>query len=106
LRFSQAVGEAIAQEMEADQRVLILGEDIGRCGGVFGVTRGLLDRFGEWRVRHTPISEMGSDAAGAVQGYFENIGNMLGEMADGDPNAAGRLIFEVVVPIPGLRRIG
>jgi len=72
LRFSQAVGEAIAQEMEADQRVLILGEDIGRCGGVFGVTRGLLDRFGEWRVRDTPISEMGFTGMGvglAMAGY-------------------------------------
>lgn len=72
LRFSQAVGEAIAQEMEADPRVLALGEDIGRSGGVFGVTRTLQERFGEDRVRDTPISEMAFTGMGvglAMAGY-------------------------------------
>lgn len=55
---SAFVAEAIAQEMEADDRVLVLGEDVGRMGGVFGATRGLQDRFGTWRVRDTPIAEM------------------------------------------------
>lgn len=57
-RYSQVVGEAIAQEMEADDKVLVLGEDVGLSGGVFGVTRGLQSRFGKDRVRDTPISEM------------------------------------------------
>jgi len=72
LRFSQAVGEAIAHEMEADPKVLALGEDIGRSGGVFAVTRGLQERFGEDRVRDTPISEMGFTGMGvglAMAGY-------------------------------------
>ena len=43
-RFSQVIGEAIALEMEADSKVLVLGEDIGRSGGVFGVTRELQAR--------------------------------------------------------------
>lgn len=72
VRFSQAIGEAIAGEMEADERVLLLGEDVGRSGGVFGVTRGLQERFGEQRVRDTPISEMAFTGMGvglAMAGY-------------------------------------
>lgn len=72
LRFSQVIGEAISQEMEADGKVLLFGEDIGRSGGVFGVTRQLQERFGEDRVRDTPISEMGFTGMGvglAMAGY-------------------------------------
>lgn len=52
------VAEALRLEMERDDNVLMLGEDVGRNGGVFGSSRGLLDAFGEMRVRDTPISEM------------------------------------------------
>jgi pyruvate dehydrogenase E1 component beta subunit len=58
--------------MEADDRVLVLGEDVGRMGGVFGATRGLQDRFGIWRVRDTPIAEMsftGMAVGLALEGY-------------------------------------
>jgi 2-oxoisovalerate dehydrogenase E1 component len=57
LTMAQALGEALAQEMERDGRVLVMGEDVGLIGGIFGVTRGLRERFGEHRVRDTPISE-------------------------------------------------
>jgi pyruvate dehydrogenase E1 component beta subunit len=43
---SEAIREALAQEMDRDPRVFLMGEDIGLYGGAFGVTRGLLDRFG------------------------------------------------------------
>ena len=46
-------------EMERDPTIVFLGEDIGYSGGTFGASRGLFRRFGEWRVRDTPISEMG-----------------------------------------------
>jgi pyruvate dehydrogenase E1 component beta subunit len=59
LSYAQAVQEAIAQAMEADERVFIMGEDIGVYGGAFGVTGDLIQRFGELRVRDTPISELG-----------------------------------------------
>ncbi len=59
LNVSQTISEALAIEMQRDERVLLLGEDVARNGGVFGCTRGLLERFGEDRVRDTPISEMG-----------------------------------------------
>ncbi|MGH3277087.1 MAG: alpha-ketoacid dehydrogenase subunit beta [Streptosporangiaceae bacterium] len=69
---STFVAEAIAHEMEADEKVLVLGEDVGRMGGVFGATRGLHDRFGPWRVRDTPIAEMsftGMAVGLALEGY-------------------------------------
>jgi len=57
LSYRDAVAAAIAQEMRLDENVLILGEDIADAGGVFKTTVGLLDEFGELRVRDTPISE-------------------------------------------------
>ena len=57
LSYRDAVAAAIAQEMRLDEKVLILGEDIAEAGGVFKTTVGLLDEFGELRVRDTPISE-------------------------------------------------
>jgi acetoin:2,6-dichlorophenolindophenol oxidoreductase subunit beta len=59
LNVSQAIAEAIGIEMDRDPRILVLGEDVGRLGGVFGATRGLQKRFGDKRVRDTPISELG-----------------------------------------------
>lgn len=59
LSFAQALHEALAQAMEADERVFIMGEDIGVYGGAFGVTGDLIHRFGEDRVRDTPIAELG-----------------------------------------------
>jgi 2-oxoisovalerate dehydrogenase E1 component subunit beta len=53
----EAVRAAMAEEMERDDRVLIIGEDVGRKGGVFGATDGLYDRFGEARVLDTPLAE-------------------------------------------------
>ena len=57
LTYRQAVAYGIAQEMERDSSVVMLGEDIAAAGGVFKTTEGLLDRFGPDRVRDTPISE-------------------------------------------------
>lgn len=59
LSYSQAIQEALAQAMEADPRVFIMGEDIGVYGGAFQVTGDLVQRFGEERVIDTPISELG-----------------------------------------------
>jgi pyruvate dehydrogenase E1 component beta subunit len=57
LTMAQAIAEAIGQEMERDQRVFVLGEDVGIYGGIFGATSGLLQRFGPERIMDTPISE-------------------------------------------------
>ena len=55
--FANALNRALHEEMERDESVLLIGLDIGRQGGIFGVSRGLLDRFGRERVIDTPISE-------------------------------------------------
>ena len=57
LTYRGAIAAGIAQEMERDATVVMLGEDIGSAGGVFKLTEGLLDRFGPERIRDTPISE-------------------------------------------------
>jgi pyruvate dehydrogenase E1 component alpha subunit len=57
LTGSEALREAMSQSMDADPAVFLMGEDIGKYGGAFGVTLGLFDRFGPDRVRDTPISE-------------------------------------------------
>ena len=55
--YVEAIRRGIWEEMEADERVFILGEDVGIYGGAFKVTEGMLERFGEMRVIDTPISE-------------------------------------------------
>jgi len=57
ITYSQALNEAIAEEMERDKNVILLGEDVGLFGGNFKVTAGLYEKYGEWRVRDVPISE-------------------------------------------------
>ena len=59
LTLVQAINLALAQEMEADPRVILLGEDVGKNGGVFRVTEGLQARFGAERVQDTPLAESG-----------------------------------------------
>lgn len=59
LNMVKALNLALQQEMERDDRVVVFGEDVGRAGGVFRVTEGLLDRFGPKRVMDTPVSEAG-----------------------------------------------
>jgi pyruvate dehydrogenase E1 component beta subunit len=57
--YIQAINEAIKEEMRRDERVFLIGEDVGHYGGLFRVTRNLLDEFGAERVIDTPISEQG-----------------------------------------------
>jgi pyruvate/2-oxoglutarate/acetoin dehydrogenase E1 component len=57
LKFWQGVNQALTEEMERDEKTFLIGEDVARVGGPYGVTRGLLDKFGPSRVRDTPISE-------------------------------------------------
>ncbi|MHB1653588.1 MAG: alpha-ketoacid dehydrogenase subunit beta [Desulfitobacteriaceae bacterium] len=62
--YAQAIKDVMAQEMDRDENVFIMGEDVAEAGGVFGVTRGLVDKFGKERVRNTPISEAAIVGAG------------------------------------------
>jgi pyruvate dehydrogenase E1 component beta subunit len=69
--MAKAISEAIAQEMERDERVFVMGEDVGVYGGIFGATQGLYERFGPERVMDTPISEtafIGAAIGAAAEG--------------------------------------
>lgn len=57
IRYIWAINEAIKEEMERDDKVVLIGEDVGTPGGSFGATRGLYDHFGPERIFDTPISE-------------------------------------------------
>ena len=71
LTMAEALNEALHGEMARDGRVFVMGEDVGLIGGIFGVTRGLRERFGADRVRDTPISEatfVGAGVGAAIAG--------------------------------------
>ncbi len=57
ISYRQALNEALREEMRRDDNVFLLGEDVGIYGGPFGITKGLIEEFGERRVKDTPISE-------------------------------------------------
>src|SRR5262245_20689253 len=67
----QALNEALDTLLGEDQRVFLLGEDIGKMGGDFGVTRGLFEKYGGERIRDTPLSEaaiVGTSVGAAMVG--------------------------------------
>jgi pyruvate dehydrogenase E1 component beta subunit len=71
ITFREAISQALREEMRRDERVFIMGEEVGVWGGTYAVTRGFLDEFGEKRVRDTPIAEgviVGAAAGAAIAG--------------------------------------
>ena len=71
LAYNEALNEAMIEEMTRDEKVILIGEDVGAYGGVFKVSKGLLDRFGPQRVRDTPICEsaiIGTATGAALMG--------------------------------------
>jgi pyruvate/2-oxoglutarate/acetoin dehydrogenase E1 component len=72
ITYREAVKQAIREALQADARVFLMGEDVGKYGGCFAVSKGLLDEFGEGRIRDTPLSESAFVGAG--------IGAALGGM--------------------------
>ncbi|HEX9065070.1 MAG TPA: alpha-ketoacid dehydrogenase subunit beta [Streptosporangiaceae bacterium] len=115
LTLSRAINEGLRKAMENDPKVLIMGEDVGKLGGVFRVTDGLQKDFGEDRVIDTPLAESGiiGTAIGlALRGYrpvceiqfdgfvfpaFDQIVSQLAKMAF---RSAGHVKLPVVVRIP------
>jgi 2-oxoisovalerate dehydrogenase E1 component beta subunit len=113
--MSTALNTALADAMADDDRVLILGEDVGRLGGVFRITDGLQERFGRERVFNTPLAESGIVGASiglAMYGYrpvaeiqfdgfaypaFEQIVSNLAKMRN---RSRGRLRLPVTIRIP------
>lgn len=71
MTYRDALRQAMAEEMRADERVFLMGEDIGAYGGTYAVTKGLLEEFGEKRLRDTPIAEsviVGASVGAALNG--------------------------------------
>ena len=82
ITYAQAINEAIDEEMQRDNNVILLGEDVGIFGGSFKTTVGLYEKYGEWRVKDTPISEnsfVGLGLGAALTGLIPII-----EIAFGD----------------------
>lgn len=62
--YREALRDALREALRCDDRVFLMGEDVGRYGGCFGVSLGLLEEFGPERVRDTPLSESAFVGAG------------------------------------------
>src|SRR5829696_7921920 len=100
MRMNKAVATAIADEMRADERVVLLGEDVGAAEGVFKTSEGLLAEFGPHRVRDTPIAEMGflGLAVGVAAAGFRPVAEImfaefLGVALDQVVTEAGKLRY-------------
>ena len=93
----QAIGDGLAEEMRSDETVMVLGEDVGRAGGVFRVTQGLMDEFGPFRVMDTPLAE--SLIAGAAIGLSVNGMRPVAEIqfADFIPPAFDQIVNEAAL---------
>jgi pyruvate/2-oxoglutarate/acetoin dehydrogenase E1 component len=79
ITYAQALAEAMDEEMARDPRVFLLGEDIGLYGGAYAATRGLFEKYGEWRVIDTPISEaaIGGACVGAAMAGMRPVGEIM-----------------------------
>jgi 2-oxoisovalerate dehydrogenase E1 component beta subunit len=90
----QAIHEGLAEEMRADESVMVLGEDVGRAGGVFRVTQGLQEEFGTMRVMDTPLAE--SLIVGSAIGLSVNGMRPVAEIQFGDfiPPAFDQIVNE------------
>jgi 2-oxoisovalerate dehydrogenase E1 component beta subunit len=115
MAISKAVGAGLARAMQKDSKVLVFGEDVARLGGVFRVTEGLLDEFGEDRVFNSPIAESGivGTAIGlAMRGYrpvaeiqfdgfvFPAFNQITTQLAKLTYRSEGYLQMPVVIRIP------
>ncbi|MGH2536930.1 MAG: alpha-ketoacid dehydrogenase subunit beta [Candidatus Promineifilaceae bacterium] len=79
ITMRQAITDALREEMQRDERVFIMGEEVGIWGGTYAVTRGFYDEFGERRVRDMPISEMaiGGAAVGAAMNGLRPVAEFM-----------------------------
>src|SRR5712692_128109 len=115
LTLSRALNEGLRKAMENDPKVLIMGEDVGKLGGVFRVTDGLQKDFGEARVVDTPLAESGivGTAIGlALRGYrpvceiqfdgfvFPAFNQIVTQLAKMRYRSLGKLSLPVVIRIP------
>jgi len=107
ITYAEALNEALREEMRRDARVFMVGEDIGVHGGIFRVSRGLLDEFGERRIKDTPISEaalIGLGTGAAICGLRPIVELMYVDFTtvamDQIANQAAKLSFMTGGPSP------
>ena len=100
ISFAQALRDAMREEMHRDENVYLVGEDIGLYGGCFGVSRGMLEEFGEARVVETPISETaftGAAVGSALLGLRPIVEIMFGDFVSltvrSDYQSCGKISF-------------
>jgi pyruvate dehydrogenase E1 component beta subunit len=121
MTYLQAISDGLRTEMRRDERVLVMGEDIGTFGGAFKVTDGFIGEFGSWRVMDTPLAESGivGTAIGlAMRGFrpvieiqfdgfvfpaFDQITTQLAKLTN---RLEGAMSFPVVIRIPYGGHIG
>lgn len=80
ITFAEALNEALDYEMSKDPKVVVMGEDVGQYGGIFGVTKGLLEKYGGERVRDTPIAEsgfIGTGVGAAASGLLRPVVELM-----------------------------
>ena len=104
LTLQEAVREALEEEMRRDDRIFLIGEDIGLYGGVYGCTKGLMQKFGRERVRDTPISE--GAIVGAAIGAAATGLRPVAEVMYVDWIAAGGAMEQIVNQLAKLPYIG
>ncbi len=80
LTIAKTIATALAEEMERDRNIVVLGEEVAAFGGTYGATQGLLDRFGPQRVKDTPISEgiIAGAAVGAAMNGLRPVAEIMG----------------------------
>ena len=95
ITYRQAVTEALATEMRNDDSIVFFGEDVAKAGGVFKVTPGIYEEFGELRVRDTPISEQAiiGTALGAAITGLRPVAELM--FADFIPVAMDQIVNQV-----------
>ncbi len=105
--YLQAISDGLREEMRSDERVFVMGEDVGAFGGAFKVTDGLLDEFGAARVRDTPIAEAGivGTAVGAALAGLRPVCEMqFGDFVacgfDQLVNVAGKMHYRLGLAVP------
>lgn len=93
--FVESLRMTLKEEMQRDASLMLIGEDIGRYGGIFGVTKGLLEEFGPHRVRSTPISESAiiGSALGAAMTGIRTIAEIM--YIDFTPCAMDQIVNQV-----------
>ena len=100
MSYIDAITLAMKEEMERDENVFVLGEDVGKKGGVFKATQGLYDQFGEDRVLDTPLAEsaIAGVGIGAAMYGLRPIAEM--QFADFIMPAVNQIISEASHPLP------